>query len=81
MKKLGWLLAPVFSCFSLAQQPQTNAIILIRHEAVSRAISPEAYNHDLWVRWPISSNRNGFRNKSGSRSSVGVGVSLSESAG
>lgn len=58
MKPLGWLLTLALASIATAQK-QSNAIILIPHDAVSRAVSPSAYNHDLWIRWPISSDANG----------------------
>ncbi len=58
MKALGWLLALALVPFASAQQ-ESNAIILIPHDAVSRAINPDAYNHDLWIWWPAASNPNG----------------------
>ena len=35
------------------------AIILIPTSAVSRAISPDEYNHGLWIRWPVATNTSG----------------------
>ena len=58
MRALGWLLMLALAATATAQQA-TNALILIPHDAVSRAISPDAYNHDLWIRWPVASNPNG----------------------
>jgi hypothetical protein len=34
---------------------QSNAIILIRPEAVGRVIRPEEYDHGLWIQWPLAS--------------------------
>lgn len=58
MRALGWLFALALATVGFAQ-PGSNSIILIPHDAVSRAISPDAYNHDLWINWPIASNPNG----------------------
>src|SRR5437870_198949 len=48
------LLVLVVSAFA-----QSNAIILIRPEAVGRVIRPEEYDHGLWIQWPIATTPSG----------------------
>lgn len=48
-----WLLLPLVLLSALSRG---DSVILLSPEAASRVIAPEAYDHDLWIQWPSSTN-------------------------